>query len=1184
MADQFDLRAELAAYLDDPSSVATQLDLSSASQKECDRYINTTIDTLSTSPEAIKNDEIFDVLKALLKNCAALTPTQMSKIMDLIVSSLQSETEILASDIEQPDPELLVLHRQICEMYAFLLQWVVIAADGAQAAKAVPARRGKTAKPKAAIEPTTWDSTSQVQAALDVVCRLLGLKLGRIWQTTSERDLFIGLFTRPIWLIAESEQRMKVVALRMRMYKVLCISIKHHGQAFAAQTSIVQALQYFEHLSEHTAEFLQILAEQYDYPQLAEEVVRELSSKEFAAADTKGPKSVATFVVKLSELLPRSVLKQMTSLARQLDSEAYAARNGVIEVCGNLIAYMSQQEQSDQAENHKTQINGFFDVLEERFLDINPYCRSKVCQVYTRLCDLETKFPKRKQIVADLAVRSLEDKSSNVRRNAIRLLTKLLSTHPFGLMHGGQLTQNEWIARLEQVNAELTALEPPVGTPGLAEKAPSTDVEDILDDATEASIMDVDMDDAGEEAPSTPRKKAPARDEEATPKAQQPKEVDQESLMRLQLTKRYYTEALRFIESLHEGSKVVAQLLASKNKSEIIEAMDFFVVADAYKLETSKLGIRKMLHLIWTKGNSDEGKGVQSHLIECYRGLFFEAPDHLSPNDAANFVARNMMSLTYGATLAELTSLEQLLSTMMKEGDYISDHVVQKLWQVYGVQRKEISKSQRRGAIIVLGMLGLANPEVIVNELETLLRVGLGLLGRTDLALAKYSCIALQRIQPNRKATQGQPDRATVAKLPNDHTVFSRLYSIVLMSSGSKEWFGVAEQAINAIYLLAEHPDIICGEAIRQKTRAVFQRTAQYHAEDAMEVEDGEQETVADTEASQDQSTTGLAQLLFIVGHVAIKQIVHIEATEREFKRRKANAAKKSAASAFSKGAPVEADELEAIGGTSEDDFTDAMAQIREHELLYGDKSLLARFGPMIADICQNNLVYKDKDLQSAAALALAKLMCVSSEFCERHLPLLLTILERSHDPITRSNVVIALGDMTVCFNHLVDENTDFLYRRLNDRDPSVTKTCLMTLTFLILAGQIKVRGQLAGMAKCLENSDKRIADLAKMFFTELATKDNAIYNGFTDIFSVLSADQEVSEDTFRRIVKFLMTFIEKEKHAKQLADKLVSRLPHCDSERAWNDVAYALSLLPHKNEDIQKTIAEGYKFAGVEA
>jgi condensin complex subunit 1 len=154
--------------------------------------------------------------------------------------------------------------------------------------------------------------------------------------------------------------------------------------------------------------------------------------------------------------------------------------------------------------------------------------------------------------------------------------------------------------------------------------------------------------------------------------------------------------------------------------------------------------------------------------------------------------------------------------------------------------------------------------------------------------------------------------------------------------------------------------------------------------------------------------------------------------------------------------------------------------------------------------------------------------MCVSSEYCETNLGLLLTILERSQDAVVRSNLVVALGDMAVCFNHLIDENTDFLYRRLNDGDPSVKRTCLMTLTFLILAGQVKVKGQLGEMAKCLEDSDKKIADMARMFFTELSTKDNAVYNQFIDMFSVLSADINLTEEALKRIVKFLAGFVEK--------------------------------------------------------
>jgi condensin complex subunit 1 len=760
--------------------------------------------------------------------------------------------------------------------------------------------------------------------------------------------------------------------------------------------------------------------------------------------------------------------------------------------------------------------------LEERFLDINPYCRCRTIQVWVKLCDLEQKFPKRRQKIAELAARSLEDKSSNVRRNAIKLLGSLIKTHPFSIMHGSQLNSKEWNARLEAVDAELNALKPPEGAPGLGD----TKVDgELLDEATQVES-------------NSPEKPLSDEQKMAIVQKAQADAATSETINKLTLTRRYYVEALKFIEVLHGATTTICQLLGSKNKSEVIEAMDYFEIGDAYDIEQNKVGIRRMLRLIWTKGNSDEGKGVQNHLIECYKRLFFEAPDTYNENDAANYIARNMISLTFGATPAELTSLEQLLSTMMR-ANHISELVVTKLWQVYGVQRREISKSQRRGSIIVLGMLATAKPEIVVGEIETMLRIGLGSLGRSDLQLAKYTCIALRRINPTGR--QAKDAKVQISTLTNDHAVLTKLAAIIEIESDSKEWYGVAEQAISAIYSLSKHPDTLCSEILRRKTKHVFQKRTQKTPD--VEPEQTQEQTVLESPPAEPEAETPaepeklkgsitLSQLLFIVGHVAIKQIVHLELCELEFKRRKAELEKnKPAAEApADKAAKEAADDLDMIGGTTEDDFTEAMTHIRERELLYGDNSLLANFGPLVSEICSNNTAYLDRNLQAAATLCLAKLMCVSSEYCEQNLPLLITILERSQDPIIRSNVVIALGDMAVCFNHLIDENTDFLYRRLNDKDASVKRTCLMTLTFLILAGQVKVKGQLGEMAKCLEDEDKRIADLSRMFFTELSTKDNAVYNHFVDMFSLLSAEKDLEEDALKRIIKFLAGFIEKVK------------------------------------------------------
>jgi condensin complex subunit 1 len=708
-------------------------------------------------------------------------------------------------------------------------------------------------------------------------------------------------------------------------------------------------------------------------------------------------------------------------------------------------------------------------------------------------------------------------------------MTKLVSTHPFAVLHGGQLSLSEWTSRLEKVDEEMNALTPPKELEEKQNADANVDTA-LLDDAT---VVD-----------NEPKPIAEMTDEEKAAIVQKAaaEAATAEMLNKLQLTKRYYTEALKFIEVLHSASSSVCQLLSSKNKSEIIEAMDFFVILDAYKIETARTGIRRMLRLIWTKGNSDEGKGVQAHLIECYKGLFFDAPETFTQNDAANYVARNMISLTFGATPAELTSLEQLLSIMMKE-KLVQEIVVQKLWQVYGVQGKDVSKTQRRGAIIVLGMLALANPEIVIKEMEACLRIGLGELGRRDLGLARYTCIALRRVNVQLK---GEKKTTGLGRLPDDHTVLQRLSGVVELASDNSEWFGVAEQAIGAIYSLAKHPDVVCSGIVKRRTRCVFAAKSAPDP-DAMDI-DEPVEDATERPADEVRPAATLSQLLFIVGHVAIKQIVHLELCEQDFKRRKAEKEAKSGSKTPRKSvapeptpnargkrknakepAPAEEqDELDLITGTTEDDFTEAIAHVRERELLYGATSLLANFGPLVVELCSNNTSYADPVVQSQAALCLAKLMCVSGEYCEANLGLLITILEKSRDATVRSNLVLALGDMAVCFNHLIDENTDFLYRRLNDDDASVKRTCLMTLTFLILAGQVKVKGQLGEMAKCTEDEDARIRDMSRMFFTELATKDNAVYNHFVDMFSLLSADKTVDEESFRRIVKFLAAFIEK--------------------------------------------------------
>ena len=155
---------------------------------------------------------------------------------------------------------------------------------------------------------------------------------------------------------------------------------------------------------------------------------------------------------------------------------------------------------------------------------------------------------------------------------------------------------------------------------------------------------------------------------------------------------------------------------------------------------------------------------------------------------------------------------------------------------------------------------------------------------------------------------------------------------------------------------------MLCSEIIRRKTKHVFAQSRPGSRPTSKDETKGvpditmnqtmHQTVQVDKPKSRDNAVN-LSQLLFIVGHVAIKQIVHLELCELDFKRRKQEKEKQTPAKTDKD--KEDADELDLIGGTTEDDFTEAMAHIRERELLYGPESLLAIFGPVVSEICANN-------------------------------------------------------------------------------------------------------------------------------------------------------------------------------------------------------------------------------------
>ena len=274
---------------------------------------------------------------------------------------------------------------------------------------------------------------------------------------------------------------------------------------------------------------------------------------------------------------------------------------------------------------------------------------------------LPFKFPKQRAQITDLAIRSLEDKTSSARRYSIQLLCRLLEAHPFGALHGGTLNIDEWQERYDKIAEELAKVDT-IEMERAKRDAGIADSDEEGDDENEgASAKEGDGDGSeptdgeGTAAPASPKvkqeKKKPrvsAADIAAVTAEQT--SLDPALITRLRLTKKYYSDALRFINQIESAIPTLCQLLVSTTKTEVLESMRFFRTAFEYDIAGADVGIKTMLHLIWTKDvnttsseDGMDGKGIRASLIEVYRSLYFDVVPDLTPKQQVNRIAKNMI-------------------------------------------------------------------------------------------------------------------------------------------------------------------------------------------------------------------------------------------------------------------------------------------------------------------------------------------------------------------------------------------------------------------------------------------------------------------------------------------------------------------------------------------------------------
>lgn len=638
-------------------------------------------------------------------------------------------------------------------------------------------------------------------------------------------------------------------------------------------------------------------------------------------------------------------------------------------------------------------------------------------------------------------------------------------------------------------------------------------------------------------------------DAEAKRESEELSEAESQFLAKVRALK-FASSALSFIELFENANASFQTMLLSSNSSDVTEALRFFVRAKNFGLPCAVTGTKRSLALMWSNEVS-----IQDEVLRAFIEVFVAEPGsegkELLPE---NQIAQNFLDLVGEATVSELASIEEALGRLVKK-EIIPPEVFSILWQMASQAEGKL----RASAMLVISMAASADPKIVDSayRLQNLYDAGLGdyTEEHRDWKTARSAACALQRV------ARAKVDPSSAKYIILD-LITERLVAVARgdwcqdeSEADTNEWFCAAEQAINAIFTISPSPEKVAIEILLGHQAGIF----------------GSPENPCNS-----ANSLRLSRFFFVLGHIALKLLIYTEVLSSSVRR--ANAAKTVKKQESASGPKSSEDDAESKEDDEEEDAIEAelgiaaqaeaeterkVAEISENEIV--GRGVISLFTPMLLRVVANEEGnYSSPTLMLSATLALCKCMCVSKSFCEKHLPLLFSVLAKApnDDQDLRANIVVALGDLAFRFPNEVEPYTPKIYACLRDKSTRVRRHTLMVLTHLILNDMVKVKGQVCEIALCLQDQESGIRDMARLLFHELSKRTNSpIYNLLPDIVSQLS-QLGLKQEIFREIMMFLLSFIKKERQNEMLLEKLIQRFPKCTAINQKADLAYCIAQL----------------------
>lgn len=974
-----------------------------------------------------------------------------------------------------------------------------------------------------------WDKTGQ-ESLLEAAHVLITSAPAPSSFAPADLDQLASQLVRTTLHVLEQPSIVKNKHIRPLLSRCLSSALRlDERQSLPATTALVHTVCRHEHFPGPLADVLHRLL--IDNPQLdpfVSEFVREIARipADRLVQDVAAAKSVANFLSEFSDRYPQVFAANLALLLSLLDVNAYTVRNGIVHVITGLIRHDPNPD------------DPLLDVLLQRALrDAHAFTRSKALQSWIVLSDAGVVPSRLFPILADMAASRLDDRTAAVRKYAAQLLVTLMKNNPFG----PALKLSHFLEKLQEIRADF----------------PDDDEEPVTDLADES--VNEDVTNREEQNTGNEQNENTSDNENATSNsgqdestADQPtSEADSESGDHSESKNDNVDQSPHQAEEAPSPENVLSEEVEEKS-APTEEERAAFIKKRFYKTAVNfirflETGLDTMYNMLRSKSITDvaeavsllvtvvqfqleaaSGRAVRKMLplilaretnirdkaIDAYVRLL--APggvESVDQKEPAMGVVKGLTALAVGSTMGELACLEELVNAL-------------------SASRKNCLAITPAVTVVLWDMfsgrvMGTSNEQrraagmlvamVAAKHPDSVAqRVDiLSRVGLKDPAYARWSCVALCAL-PVGSDEDGQ--------------VCNHLVDLCKTSND----LSTVEQAINAIFALSHEPE--------NHTEGIIRTLAQdIHSE------------------PEKVGARKLSRFFIVVGHIAVKQLVRVERLVSILRKR------------------VTVTQLDENQEQEEQAIAEADQALEKAQCeLLESGSLLHRYGHVARRVAADKNA--QAEIRSCAVLCLAKLMCVQKDFCADNLRLLFSILATATEPAIRANAVISLGDLTVRFPNMVEPWSSHIYNSLRDDDVKVRKNTLLVLTHLILNDMIKVKGQIVEMAICVLDKDDRIVDLARLFFHELSRKSaNAIYNILPDTISCMSKMDNLSSTGFKTVIGFLMSLMDKEKHADGMVEKLCHRYRSSVSDRENRDLAYCISQLNISSKGLQK-LNESFK------